>query len=145
MDLFLNIKTACVGLIEYFGVKMYGSLMLTVASYMIGAQNFELVYALMFLAIIDFITGVASAKVSGDIISSPKMFRGATKFIVYILFISAAHLSETIIPGSTYFENIIISFLALTEFISIIENIGKMGFAVPQQLLNKLQKYRDEQ
>ena len=143
-DYLLNIKLACVGLAEHFFVKLSGSILLTTAGYLIGTEHFAMMYALMILAGIDFITGLASAKFKGDEITSRKAIRSASKFVVYILFVAAAHLSEVIIPGQTYFESIVISFLTLTEFISIIENIGGMGFAVPQKLLNKLREYRDE-
>lgn len=145
VDLLLNLKVAWAGMVEYFGLKMVWSVLITIMGYLVGAQHFEMIYALMFLAMIDFITGLFSAKINGLEITSKKSMRSASKFVVYILFIAAAHLSESILPGETFFENIVTSFLALTEFISIIENIGGMGFAIPQQLLNKLRKYRDEQ
>lgn len=144
MDYLLNIKLACAGLAEHFFIKLAGSMIITIGAYLIGAEHFGMMYALMVLAGIDFVTGIASSKVNGNEITSRKAVRSASKFVVYILFVAAGHLSEVIIPGETYFESIVISFLTLTEFISIIENIGGMGFAVPQKLLNKLREYRDE-
>jgi toxin secretion/phage lysis holin len=101
--------------------------------------------AIAVLIIFDFITGFWSAKVSGEEIKSGKVFRSATKSVIYFLFISAAHIAGVAFPfikdisGST-----VIAFLALTELISIMENIGKMGFAIPKKMLNKLQDIRDD-
>lgn len=145
MELLTNIKLLFTGMLKYFNFKSISSITLTIMAYLVGANHFEMLYALIVLVVIDFVTGVAASRYMGHTISSKTSFRSASKFVVYMLFVAAAHLAENIIPGETYFEVVVASFLALTEFISIIENIGNMDFAIPKKLLTKLHEYRDEQ
>lgn len=143
MEFLHNIRLALTGVFEYFNFKTAASLLVTIGMYMVGAEHISALNALLILVVIDFITGLSSAKVKGDVITSRKASRSAVKLVVYILLVTSAHLAETIMPGDSFFETIVISFLALTEFISILENIGRMGYAVPLKLLNKLQELRD--
>ena len=36
-----------------------------------------------------------------------------------------------------------VAFVGITEFISILENIGRLGYQTPKKLLNQLKEYRD--
>jgi phage-related holin len=76
---------------------------------------------------------------TGETISSAKVFRSAIKTMIYVMFISAAHLMEMTTPILSFADELVLSFLAVTELISILENVGKMGFAVPKRFLNTLQ------
>lgn len=111
---------------------------------------FDVVYknallSIVVLVIFDFLTAIAANKKSGHAIESAKVFRSAVKTTIYFLLISAGFLAENathrVIP---FIDETIMGFLALTELISILENVGMMGFAVPQRLLNQLEKYRSE-
>ena len=144
VEILNNIKLAFSGIFEYFSIKSISSVALTIAAYLVGAEHIDAMNALMLLVVIDFITGLSSAKSTGEIITSKKSMRSAIKVVVYSLLVTSAHLAENVLPGDSFFENIVISFLALTEFISILENIGRMGYAVPLKLLNKLQELRDQ-
>lgn len=144
-DIITSIKFIVEGIFEHLPVKTCLSVVVTALSYLMGGEHLELVNLLLILVVVDFVTGIMAAKKTGEVISSHKSLRSATKIVVYSLFIVAAHLSENILPGETYFEHVVVSFLALTEFISVIENIGKQGFAIPKKLLNKLEEYRDLQ
>lgn len=99
--------------------------------------------AVLFLIVFDFITGIAAAKISHEVIKSSKIFRSALKIAIYFLLISAGHLGEVAIGANFFIDEFIVVFLAATELISVIENIGKMGFAVPKKILNQLEKIRD--
>lgn len=143
IDFLNNIRFATAGVFEYFTFKSFFSLIITGGVFMVGADQLSAINMLLLLVVIDFITGLASAKAKGDVITSRKASRSAIKVVVYLLLIASAHLAEVIIPGDSFFETVVISFLALTEFISILENIGKMGYAIPLKLLNKLQELRD--
>lgn len=100
--------------------------------------------ALLALVIIDFVTGVAGAKKSGEEIKSAKIARTAVKILTYFMFLAAAHYVELAVPiGTAFVDETILAFLAVTELISVFENIGRMGYAVPKKLLNKLEQFRD--
>ena len=61
------------------------------------------------------------------------------------MLITTARIAEFSLPEVIrYLDDTIIAFLTLTELISIIENTGKMGYAIPKKLLLKLKSIRDE-
>lgn len=95
------------------------------------------------LIIFDFVTGLYAAKVSGEEIRSRKVFRSALKVVFYFMIISGGHLTERAIGLDIFLDETAMGFLAATELISIIENIGKIGFAVPKKILNKLEKFTE--
>lgn len=99
--------------------------------------------AVLLLILADFITGISAAKMSGDEIKSSKIVRSAVKALIYFIMIAGAHLVEVAAPFVTFTDETVLAFLACTELISIMENSGKMGFAIPKKLLNKLQDFRD--
>ena len=112
-------------------------------SFLFDVNQGDALIAIIVLIVIDFITGFASAKISGEEIKSAKVFRSAIKLVIYFMMISAAHMVELASGILSIADDTVIAFLAVTELISLIENIGKMGFAVPKKMLNKLQDYRD--
>lgn len=129
-------------------IKIPVSFILSMLTYLIGDANHAAVQALFILLIFDFITALMAKFHIGEQIESRKALKSATKVAVYGIFVSSAHLTESILPGVTFPYNVTIdlvaiSFLALTEMISIIENIGKMGYAIPKKLLNVLESARD--
>lgn len=112
--------------------------------YLIGINNETALGALLSLMAIDFVTALSAASYMGVPIESRRALKSATKVIIYALFISAGHLSGVAILGTNWIETAVISFLALTELVSIMENIGKMGYMVPQRLLNSITALRNE-
>lgn len=132
-----------VGLKEYFDLKIFPSIILPTFGFFFGLGSEKIMLALTCLIIMDFITGLLAAKKTGEPIQSRNAVKSAYKLAVYGLLVSAGHLTESIVPGTTYIEEAVMTFLALTELISLIENVGKMGYAIPQRLLNQLQSWRD--
>ena len=126
-----------------FTLKCFFGFVYVTYSFLFDNLQTQSLFAILLLIVIDFITGIAAAKISGEVISSAKVFRTVVKTIIYFMFISAAHLMEVTTPLLSVADELIISFLAVTELISVVENIGKMGFAVPKKFLNKLQEFRD--
>jgi len=132
------------GIGEFFAVKFLPSFVIPVFGIFFGFDDQLILRAMLFLIIFDFITGIIAARNSGEVIKSKGIVRSAFKVAVYGLLISAGHLTEQVTPGTWYIQDAVITFLALTEMISIIENVGKMGYAIPRKLLARLQKLRDE-
>lgn len=143
-DTIIIIKSLMKGTGEYFNLKFLPSFALPIFGFMFGFGTEKIMLALLLLIVMDFITGVLAAKKSGEPIRSRNAVKSAYKVAVYGLLVSAGHLTESIVPGSTYIQEAVTAFLALTELISILENAGKMGFAVPQRLLNQLHKWRED-
>lgn len=130
---------------DFFAVKILSSWAMIIAFYLVGADHIPLVGALTVLVAIDFATGVYAAYKTGEQIESRRMIKTAIKWTLYMLMLSAAHLTEELVQFHAYLADVTLAFLGATELISILENVGKTGVAIPQRLLNKLEKYRDEQ
>lgn len=140
-----NIKLLWTGVWEFAMTKILFSLVSSLGVFAFGIEHAVIVKSLILLVVIDFVTGVWSARVTGEHISSRRAVKSAYKLVMYGLLIAGAHLTEVILPGKTYLEDIVTGFLAVTELISILENSGRMGYAIPQKLLKKLQDFRNEQ
>lgn len=140
-----NLKVIWYGMSEYFYAKILPTIIMPGFLILFGKGSFVIIQALILLVIFDMITGLSSAYVSGEIVTSRRAVRSAYKLVVYGLLVSGSHLAEVIIPGQFFLEQVVTSFLGITELISIIENTGKMGFAIPKRLLDKLEAFRDNQ
>lgn len=129
-------------LLTHLWLKVIATLVLLPVFFFDPALKSGLI-ALACLIFIDFVSGVATAKKTGEQISSAKIFRTALKFAVYFTLISSGRL--TVMAGLPFIpaDAIILTFLACTELISIIENAGRCGYAVPQKLLNQLEDFRN--
>jgi phage-related holin len=121
------------------------SYLLGTLAYLIGADNFGAIMGITVLITIDLITAIMAEYKNGNPIESRKMMKTATKLVVYTLFLAAIHLTEGIVPGTTFLDEMVLAFLALTEAISVMENIGRMGYAVPLKLLNQLREMRNNE
>lgn len=130
-------------LAEYISIKCIVSAGYIGYAFILGDMNKTAHVAVLLLIVADFITGILAAKVSGDEIKSSKIMRSAVKALIYFIMIAGAHLVEVAAPFVSFTDETVLAFLACTELISIIENSGKMGFAIPKKLLNKLQTFRD--
>lgn len=115
------------------------------AGFLFGVEFYEFIWIIIILVVLDSVTGVWGAKVAGHVISSKKFITTVPKMLRYLVFIIAAHMLQEAISLEMYIENIVIVFLATTEFISIAENLGKAGMPVPKALLNKVHELRGKQ
>jgi toxin secretion/phage lysis holin len=118
-------------------VKSVWAVLISGFSFCVGVENYSFLQYLGLLIIIDLLTGIGSAIKHGKSIESRKVFKTATKAVVYLLFVAAAHLTVHTVPASDFIVIGVVSFLGLTEFFSIMENIAKMGYQTPKKLLNQ--------
>lgn len=101
---------------------------------------------LFFLIIFDWITGTMAAKASGEHIKSAKVFRTPVKIVVYFMLITGARIAEYSLPNVIHIiDETVIAFLSLTELISLIENTGRLGYAIPMKLLEKLKSLSSDE
>lgn len=131
------------GIIRDFSFKAVVSGIFTVLTFLFGPDNAQLILGIVVLVTIDLITGLLAAKMGTEPITSRKAFKSAFKMAAYGLLVAASHVTEQIVPAQTYIDDAVIAFLAITELISILENTGRMGFAIPKKLLNQLHKMND--
>lgn len=129
-------------------LKMSSTVFITTAGFLFDSLTHDAIIALLILMLFDFITAIIVAYRTGKEIQSAKILRSALKVSVYMLLVSSGHLAEVGVNVDmfplNFIDETIIGFLVMTELISIIENAGKMGYAIPNKLLNKLNQYKDE-
>jgi phage-related holin len=111
---------------------------LSTMSFFFSDLYMEGLVAVLMLVIMDTILGVACAKKEKKPITSARFSRSVYKGIVYFTAISAGHFADLTIPFNVV-ESTLIAFVGVTEFISVMENIGRLGYKTPHALLNQLQ------
>lgn len=105
-----------------------------------NVQGLAAVTALIF---IDTISGAYKAYQQGKL-SSHGFFRFALKCTVYLLLIATASLVDKTMPVG-FASIIMVTFLAATEAISIMENMRALGFAVPTLLVSRLKTLKGQE
>lgn len=91
----------------------------------------------LLLIIFDTLTGITAAVINKELKSST-MYVGIIKLIIEILAIAIFILATTEIPEILAYKMTVLTILLLKETISIIENLGRIGILVPQQIINML-------
>jgi len=103
-----------------------------IVSFMFGGWS-ALLSLFFFVLILDYVSGLGAAIISGQGLSSAIGYRGLVKKFFMVLVIALSHQidrvmgTDMIMYGSLYF------FVA-NELISIVENYGRMGLPLPQRL-----------
>lgn len=99
------------------------------------------------LTIMDFVTAIMREYKLKRAIESRKVVKTAVKLFVYGLMISASYITEVVIGIKAFnvpITEIMATFIAVTELVSIIENVGDMGYVIPKKLLGRLKDFRDD-
>lgn len=114
---------------------------MSVVLFLFGNLYHDALVAIIMLMAIDFVLAVSAAKRNGDPITSRKASRSLIKGIVYLSAISAGYFADQTVPGA-FMQGSMVAFVGVTEFISILENVGRLGYATPRRLLNQLYDYQ---
>lgn len=92
----------------------------------------------MSLILVDTLTGWYAATVAGNKITSAKFSRVLTKILGYGSIVIVAAVAAHTLPGTQDYQHVAVSgvvgFVIVTEGISILENVAKMGLASPPWL-----------
>ena len=124
-------------------IKFVGGALLSLLFFFFGELYTQALIAVLALMVIDTMLGVIASKYEGETITSRRFRHGfAAKAIIYFTAISAAYFADLTIP-ITVIQTTMIAFVGISEFISILENMGRLGYNTPQKLLNQLRTYRD--
>ena len=129
-------------MIEPSFFKVVTAALLSAGFFMFGSLYTQALVAIMMLMILDTLLALMAAYVNGEEITSRKFSRSLLKGIVYFTAISAGYFADLTIPFAVI-QGTMVAFVGVTEFISILENVGLLGYATPKRLLNQLQKYKD--
>lgn len=122
-----------------------GAIIYSTLTYLFNPLHTAGLVALFILIIADMFTGTAAAYKTGEAIESKKAFRTAMKIVVYFSMVALAHITQYAVPFLDFIDTTVLAFLALTELISNLENFGRLGYAIPLRLLNKLEESKGEE
>lgn len=134
----------CQALIDYAVIKCSGIIAGLSYIFFFGDTHYTVLFAIVVLTIMDMVTGIMASIQTGNSIESRKLFRTAIKLFVYVLMVSAGHLTESVIGINFYIDEIIMFVIACTELVSILENASRMGYAIPKKLLNQLKDFKSQ-
>lgn len=123
-----------------FKICTTGALLFT---FFFGDFHQQAIIAVLMLMIFDTILGVMATYYEGNAITSRKFSRVVQKGIVYFMAISAGYFADQTI-GWQLIQATMIAFIGVTEFISILENMGRMGYQTPKKLLNQLKDFQSQ-
>lgn len=87
------------------------------------------------------IKGIPSARRAGKIKSSVMREQGIAKLIVYMICLFGAALCDLIsfeMHGPTDLTNLVVSYMTITELLSIVENLSDAGVESLTRLVNRL-------
>lgn len=130
---------------HYAVIKSLGAVLYVLGTFFFDVNQQLALISLFVLIIFDFLTAIANAYHKKIEIESRKVLVTAVKIVIYFGLIASANITEHAVAiTESFLDETVLAFLALTEMISILENCGKLGFAVPKKMLNKLEKLRDE-
>lgn len=123
-------------------IKLFVSLLLTFG-FFFGDFHTQGILAVLMLMTFDTILGVMASWQEGKPITSRRFGRVVQKGSVYMIAISAGYFTDNTI-GWHMVQSTMVAFIAVTEFLSINENMGRLGFETPKKLLNQLEGFKSQ-
>lgn len=105
--------------------------------YLFGGWS-ALLSILLAFVITDYVTGIMAGYVEGKL-SSKIGFKAIPKKIMIFVLVAVAHLIDTSLGENHLFRDATIFFYISNELISILENAGRIGVPVPEQLKQAIQ------
>jgi phage-related holin len=111
--------------------------------FLFGDVHAQGIIAVLMLMTFDTIVGVMASWREGKPITSRRFSRVVQKGVVYLMAISAGYFTDITI-GWHIVQSTMIGFIGVTEFISILENMGRMGYQTPKKLLNQLKDFQSQ-
>lgn len=127
-------------LVYKFGLSGIGGII----GYLYGGWS-QLLSILLAFVVADYVTGIMAGYTEGKL-SSKIGFRAIPKKIMIFVLVAVAHLIDSTLGENHLFRDATIFFYLGNELISILENAGRMGVPVPEQLRKAIQvlKGREE-
>lgn len=105
--------------------------------YLFGGWG-ALLSVLLAFVVMDYITGIMAGYVEGKL-NSRIGFKAIPKKVMIFVLVAIAHLIDTSLGEAHLFRDATIFFYISNELISILENAGKIGVPVPEQLQQAIQ------
>lgn len=110
--------------------------------FLFGNENTNILFALMALTVLDYITGVCVA-IRNKTLSSAIGAKGiANKVVVFVLVSLSNIIGTYFLQAGSALEALTILFYCSNESISILENACKIGIPIPEKLKNVLEELK---
>ncbi len=139
-----DVKSLFIAVFQHPIYKGIVTALMTFIAFGFNPEFTKAYYAIFALILCDCATAMMAAYQTGEPIKSSKFFRTPIKIMIYFGLIFVTHITGYSVPIiAGLLDETILCFLAVTELISIMENIHKMGYEVPNQLIKKLINVRD--
>jgi len=118
----------------------YGGLALAaVLTYLAPLQS--TLFVVGAISLIDFITGIMSAKTKGEVITSNKMIRKFYAVLSYFLAILISHVIGGYYGDADFMVKAVVAIIAVSELQSVRENIkGVTNLDILKPLINMLER-----
>lgn len=97
-----------------------------------------LLQILLALSVMDYGTGLLASGIEGKL-NSKVGFKGIAKKILIFIMVAVGHLVDRTIGDGHMIRDAIIFFYLGNELLSILENVGRTGLPVPEQIKNAVQ------
>lgn len=123
-------------------IKMVGSGILTGITFLFGEFNVAM-QVLIFCIVIDYLSGIAKAYVTGEL-DSTKGLKGIIKKVGYLVIVALAFQIDRMTGNTEIVKTAVSYFFVVNESLSILENCGKMGLPIPKVLLDKLEQLKNK-
>lgn len=134
------LKKTFIQITEYPALKALVSLGAVYIDWVFGSKK-ETLLIIGLLVLLDTVTGVMKAYKKCRI-SSASFFRTAIKCFVYFILLTTGACVDKTTPFPFALVTMA-TYLSITEAISIIENLGAMGYPVPTVLVGRLKALRN--
>ncbi|SFF99429.1 phage holin family protein [Sporolactobacillus nakayamae] len=112
--------------------RSIAALLGAVSGYLYGEWS-SLIAVLVAFVVIDYISGLIAAAYIGSL-SSKIGFQGIAKKVMLFTIVAAAHLCDVIVGSKNIIMDATIYFYLANELLSILENAGRIGLPVPNQI-----------
>ncbi|WP_297992317.1 holin family protein [uncultured Anoxybacillus sp.] len=103
-----------------------------VIGYLFGGWS-ELLGILLAFVVLDYMTGILAASKEGTLRSAVGFKRIPKKVMIFLL-VAVGHLIDRAVGTNGLFRDATIFFYLANELLSIIENAGRMGLPIPEQI-----------
>ncbi|MCL1866267.1 MAG: phage holin family protein [Oscillospiraceae bacterium] len=101
-------------------------------------------YALIALIVLDYVTGVVDAAFHKKI-SSGIGFKGIQRKAMIFIVVAVANIIDVhVLAASGFLRSAVIFFFIANEGISILENAGSLGVPIPRKLLEMLEQLKSK-
>ena len=123
-------------------VNAIGAVSAGLITYLFGVQD-TLLNALFFALALDFLSGLAAAKVNKEL-SSKVGFKGVTKKFFILCIAAMANILDDATGAGGMLRAMVLGFYIANEALSLIENGARLGVPMPPKLKEALAQLKGE-